>query len=463
MPSWRPDRIPSKTPPAPQAAPRRGADARPARCPGPPPASATQRSSPRSRHRTRAPSARGAAATARANDMATPIAARRLQRELAALAREPVPHIVARPLEDNILEWHYVIAAAADTPYAGGHYHGRLRFPADYPLRPPAVLMLTPRRAASRRTGGSASRWTSESWNPMWTGGHPDGPLRFMLEDASARLRRRDGRAASRARGAEPRVQRPRRPVPLPPLPGARRGHDARREAAAAAAPRPARRPRRPPRRRRRRRSGAPAAARVLPRRRGVRGVRGDGRSSARRLTHPPGLLRLDHPRAFPWCRRTGVATVDAVGGDDETRACCRRARRGEQGLRRQPGPRRQKGWGHSPRTGLRARRAGADRHFPFGSSRVATPREAGSSRLAGAHTPSERTGGVFARPNPSRRRVGQYCVAPLGQGVAQPQKLEGQRRRLCGNQNRRVRAESPRVLTPSTRRCSSVRCRSSR
>ena len=47
--------------------------------------------------------------------MATPIAARRLQRELAALAREPVPHIVARPLEDNILEWHYVIAAASDT------------------------------------------------------------------------------------------------------------------------------------------------------------------------------------------------------------------------------------------------------------------------------------------------------------------------------------------------------------
>ena len=119
--------------------------------------------------------------------MATPIAARRLQRELAALAREPVPHIVARPLEDNILEWHYVIAAAADTPYAGGHYHGRLRFPADYPLRPPAVLMLTPsgRFKTNRRLCLSMSDFHPESWNPMWSVATIlTGLYSFMLEDA---------------------------------------------------------------------------------------------------------------------------------------------------------------------------------------------------------------------------------------------------------------------------------------
>lgn len=62
--------------------------------------------------------------------MASTIAARRLARELAAINRDPVPHITTRPRDDDILEWHYVIEGTSDTPYAGGHYHGTLKFPA---------------------------------------------------------------------------------------------------------------------------------------------------------------------------------------------------------------------------------------------------------------------------------------------------------------------------------------------
>ena len=172
--------------------------------------------------------------------MATPIAARRLQRELAALAREPVPHIVARPLEDNILEWHYVIAAAADTPYAGGHYHGRLRFPADYPLRPPAVLMLTPsgRFKTNRRLCLSMSDFHPESWNPMWSVATIlTGLYSFMLEDAPT-LGSVDATAAQRrelaARSLAFNVRDDQFRRLFPELVAE---HDARREAAAAAAP----------------------------------------------------------------------------------------------------------------------------------------------------------------------------------------------------------------------------------
>ena len=99
---------------------------------------------------------------------------------------EPVRTSSRRP-RDNILEWHYVIAAADDTPYAGGHYHGRLRFPADYPLRPPAVLMLTPsgRFKTNRRLCLSMSDFHPESWNPMWSVATIlTGLYSFMLEDA---------------------------------------------------------------------------------------------------------------------------------------------------------------------------------------------------------------------------------------------------------------------------------------
>ena len=119
--------------------------------------------------------------------MATSIASRRLSRELAAISKEPIPHVVARPLEDNILEWHYVITATSGTPYAGGHYHGKLKFPADYPLRPPSVLMLTPsgRFKTNRRLCLSMSDFHPESWNPMWSVSTIlTGLYSFMLEDA---------------------------------------------------------------------------------------------------------------------------------------------------------------------------------------------------------------------------------------------------------------------------------------
>lgn len=32
-------------------------------------------------------------------------------------------------MDTNILEWHYVITGTKGSPYHGGHYHGKLKFP----------------------------------------------------------------------------------------------------------------------------------------------------------------------------------------------------------------------------------------------------------------------------------------------------------------------------------------------
>ena len=48
-----------------------------------------------------------------------------------ALNKEPPPYIRARPMEDDILKFHYVLEGPPGTPYAGGYYHGILKFPSE--------------------------------------------------------------------------------------------------------------------------------------------------------------------------------------------------------------------------------------------------------------------------------------------------------------------------------------------
>lgn len=121
--------------------------------------------------------------------MATDICVRRLTKELKALQKDPMqsPKISVQPLEENILEMHYVIEGSSDTPYAGGIYHGKLLFPKDYPLKPPSVMMLTPsgRFQPNRRLCLSMSDFHPETWNPMWSVSTIlTGLYSFMIETA---------------------------------------------------------------------------------------------------------------------------------------------------------------------------------------------------------------------------------------------------------------------------------------
>ena len=117
------------------------------------------------------------------------MATRRLQKEARALAKNPLqnPTIIAVPNESNILEWHYVLEGGRGTPYEGGHYHGKIIFPKEYPLKPPSVVMLTPsgRFKPNRRLCLSMSDFHPETWNPMWSVSTIlTGLYSFMIERA---------------------------------------------------------------------------------------------------------------------------------------------------------------------------------------------------------------------------------------------------------------------------------------
>ncbi|KAF3672535.1 putative ubiquitin-conjugating enzyme E2 33 [Capsicum annuum] len=71
--------------------------------------------------------------------MAEMACVKRLQKEYRALCKEPVSHVVAHPSPNDILEWHYVLEGSEGTPFAGGFYYGKIKFPPEYPFKPPGI------------------------------------------------------------------------------------------------------------------------------------------------------------------------------------------------------------------------------------------------------------------------------------------------------------------------------------
>ncbi|GAV87318.1 UQ_con domain-containing protein [Cephalotus follicularis] len=112
---------------------------------------------------------------------------KRLQKEYRSLCKEPVSNIVARPSPNDILEWHYVLEGSEGTPFAGGFYYGKIKFPAEYPYKPPGITMITPngRFMTQKKICLSMSDFHPESWNPMWSvSSILTGLLSFMMDNS---------------------------------------------------------------------------------------------------------------------------------------------------------------------------------------------------------------------------------------------------------------------------------------
>ncbi|KAH8117527.1 UBC-like protein [Phellopilus nigrolimitatus] len=83
-------------------------------------------------------------------------AVKRIMQEARELANDPSTEYSAAPLE----EWHCTMRGPPDTDFEGGLYHFRIILPAEYPFRPPSLIMLTP--------SGRFETNTKELWQPAW-------------------------------------------------------------------------------------------------------------------------------------------------------------------------------------------------------------------------------------------------------------------------------------------------------
>jgi len=97
-------------------------------------------------------------------------AVKRLMREAAEMSNATSDYFAA-PLEDNLFEWHFTVRGPEDTEFQGGVYHGRIIVPAEYPMKPPDIIVLTPngRFEVGKKICLSISGFHPETWQPSWS------------------------------------------------------------------------------------------------------------------------------------------------------------------------------------------------------------------------------------------------------------------------------------------------------
>ncbi|ETS59459.1 hypothetical protein PaG_06377 [Moesziomyces aphidis] len=97
-------------------------------------------------------------------------AVKRILSEARELANDSSDLYSASPLEDNMFEWHFTLRGPANTEFANGLYHGRILLPAEYPMRPPNLMLLTPngRWELNKKICLTFTGFHEEMWQPAW-------------------------------------------------------------------------------------------------------------------------------------------------------------------------------------------------------------------------------------------------------------------------------------------------------
>lgn len=98
------------------------------------------------------------------------MAAKRIKKELRDTVKDPVLNCSTGPVEGDMFHWTAVIMGPSDCVYEGGVFRLDIRFPSDYPFRPPKIKFLTRIYHPNvNSTGGICLDILKEQWSPALT------------------------------------------------------------------------------------------------------------------------------------------------------------------------------------------------------------------------------------------------------------------------------------------------------
>ena len=98
------------------------------------------------------------------------MALRRINKELKDLEKDPPTNISGGPNGEDLFHWTATIMGPEDTPYHGGIFFLDIKFPKDYPFKPPKVYFTTPIFHPNiNRNGAICLDVLKDQWSPALT------------------------------------------------------------------------------------------------------------------------------------------------------------------------------------------------------------------------------------------------------------------------------------------------------
>ena len=98
------------------------------------------------------------------------MALQRIKNELKRMLNDTPANCSAGPVGDNLYDWQATLIGPTESPYEGGVFYLNIKFPPEYPFKPPKIYFITKIYHPNiNSNGGICLDILKEQWSPALT------------------------------------------------------------------------------------------------------------------------------------------------------------------------------------------------------------------------------------------------------------------------------------------------------